>query len=68
MGLIMGAPPVQGVTPTGLALASNPNTNANWPRPSTIQAVAEQAAIDDDNIEVFNEIMSLFHIQPHTPR
>ncbi len=63
MGIIVGAPPVQGTTPTGLVLGSTATTNANWPRPSTLRAIAKQAAIDDNNIEVYNAIMALFHIQ-----
>ena len=63
MGIITGEPPVQGTTPTGLVLASTPVTNANWPRPSTLIAIAEQTAIDDNNSEVYDAIMALFNIQ-----
>ena len=62
MGLVTSGMPLQGVTPTGLSLASTPQTNASWPRPGTIRALCEQASIDDDNSAVYTALIALFNI------
>lgn len=64
MGLITGGPPVQGTT-SGLSATTSRNSNPHYPKQATLKALAQQAAIDDDNNDLYGVLMALFG-QTHT--
>jgi len=59
MGLVTGGPPVQGTT-SGLSATTSRNSNPHYPRQATLQALAQQAAIDDENNDLYGVLMALF--------
>ena len=56
IGVIAGNPPAQG-TSAAVSGATTPDTNPHYPDQELIKALAEEAAIADDNIDVKTEIL-----------
>lgn len=53
-----GDVPVQGVAPVAFTSPTTPGSNANYPSQATIRALAEDAAISDDNLATETEILA----------
>jgi hypothetical protein len=64
MGLVAGGPPVQGTT-SGLSAPTSRISSPHYPRQATLQALAQQAAIDDESDDIYGALMALFG-QTHT--
>lgn len=59
MGIAVEADvPVQGVAPSAFTSPTTPGSNANYPSQATIRALAEEAAISDDNLATQTEILA----------
>lgn len=59
MGIAVEADvPVQGVAPSAFTSPTTPGSNANYPSQATIRALAEEAAISDDNLASQTEILA----------
>lgn len=59
MGLITGGPPPTGET-TGLSVVTDPIPNVAYPSYQTLQALAIQAATEDGNDDIYQDLMDLF--------
>jgi hypothetical protein len=59
MGLVTGGPPPRGTT-TGLTANTTRDSNFYYPRQETLQALAMQAAIEDDHDPLYAFLMNLF--------
>lgn len=59
MGLVTGGPPPTGET-TGLTTTTDPTPNVAYPSYQTLQALAIQAAIEDGDDDIYQDLMDLF--------
>ena len=59
MGLLTGGPPPTGET-TGLSVVTDPTPNVAYPSYQTLQALAIQAAIEDGDDDIYQDLMDLF--------
>jgi hypothetical protein len=59
MGLLTGGPPPTGEA-TGLTATTDPLLNIRYPSYQTLQALAIQAAIEDGNDDIYQDLMDLF--------
>lgn len=61
LGIIAGTPPAQG-TSAAVSRATTPNVNPYYPDQELIKALAEEAAIEDDNLDVKAAILAAVNL------